>query len=180
MKTCKNCGKEFSDEIQFCSECGGRLEEEVKNVEPEVQAHQDQKEQSKSKNGFMGADRTAEFDQADINRNKIYGILASFGILFFIPLVADPQSKYCKFWANQGLIILIVQMIASVVSSVITGILGLFAEIEVIGILFSLLSLLVSIVFAAIPVVFVVFALVYSGTGKAQELPIIGKFSLIK
>ena len=34
MKICKKCNLRFEDEMQFCSKCGGGLEEEVLEAEP--------------------------------------------------------------------------------------------------------------------------------------------------
>ena len=38
-------------------------------------------------------DTTGEFDTQDIQENKVYAILACFGILFFLPLIAAPDRK---------------------------------------------------------------------------------------
>lgn len=34
MKICKKCNLKFEDEMQFCSKCGGQLEEEILEAEP--------------------------------------------------------------------------------------------------------------------------------------------------
>ena len=34
MKICKKCNLKFEDEMQFCSKCGGPLEEEILEAEP--------------------------------------------------------------------------------------------------------------------------------------------------
>ena len=56
---------------------------------------------------FESEDHTMEFDTQDAQDAKIWSVLAYFGILFFLPLVAVPNSAYGKFHANQGLILLI-------------------------------------------------------------------------
>lgn len=44
------------------------------------------------------------FDPNDVSSNKVIVIISLlFGILFFLPLVACPQSYYGRFYANQGL-----------------------------------------------------------------------------
>ncbi len=53
------------------------------------------------------ADTTSEFDPNDINQNKIMAILAYFGILVVIPILAAKESKFARFHANQGLVLFI-------------------------------------------------------------------------
>jgi uncharacterized membrane protein len=45
------------------------------------------------------------FDAADIEKNKTMAGLAY--LLFFLPLISCPESRYAKFHANQGLLLLI-------------------------------------------------------------------------
>ncbi|MBQ8957937.1 MAG: zinc-ribbon domain-containing protein [Bacteroidales bacterium] len=37
MKYCKKCGKEFDDSMQFCTHCGGSLEQKATGQEATVQ-----------------------------------------------------------------------------------------------------------------------------------------------
>ena len=45
-------------------------------------------------------EQTGAFEQADIDNNKTMAGLAY--IIFFLPLLVCPQSKYARFHANQG------------------------------------------------------------------------------
>ena len=65
---------------------------------------------------FESEDHTMEFDTQDAQDAKIWSVLAYFGILFFLPLVAVPNSAYGKFHANQGLILLIFYVTLTVAS----------------------------------------------------------------
>lgn len=67
---------------------------------------------------FESEDHTMEFDTQDAQDAKIWSVLAYFGILFFLPLVAVPNSAYGKFHANQGLILLIFYVTLTVASSI--------------------------------------------------------------
>ena len=107
-------------------------------------------------------DRTNSFDRDDINQNKVISALSYLGILFFLPLVASPNSRFGRFHANQGLILLIL--------SVIGGILNIFPFIG--GLLSSLVGLAVFILF--------LFGLINTLSGFAKELPFIGNISIIK
>ena len=107
------------------------------------------------------APQAQEFDAQDIEQNKVMAALAY--ILFFLPLVACPQSAYGKFHANQGLLLLILGVAGSIVLTVI----------PIIGwILLPIFSLLVFILG--------ILGIVNGFSGKAKELPVIGKFRIIK
>ena len=59
----------------------------------------------------------------EVEDNKVIFILAYLGILFFLPLVACPNSKVGRFHANQGLLLFIL----SVAGQIVLGILSLIA-----------------------------------------------------
>jgi uncharacterized membrane protein len=107
-------------------------------------------------------DRTNSFDRADIDQNKVICALAYLGILFFLPLVACPDSKFGRFHANQGLILLIILFIGGFIN--IIPILGYIAS--------ALIGLAVFILF--------IFGLVNTLNGCAKELPYIGGIQLIR
>ena len=119
------------------------------------------------------ADTTAEFDQNDINQNKIMAILAYFGILVVIPIFAAKESKFARFHANQGLVLFIasvaywimLEIIKSIIVSISTGLLLITTILGLTYLVFMVLGIM---------------GIVNAATGKAKELPIIGKFSLLK
>lgn len=102
-----------------------------------------------------------EFDAQDIEKNKTAAGLAY--ILFFLPLLMCPDSKYGKFHANQGLALLIVSVVGTIVLSII----------PIIG--WILLPL-----FGIAVMVFTVMGLINGFGGKAKELPLVGKIKLLK
>lgn len=60
------------------------------------------------------------FDQADIEKNKnivlLTAILQIFiPIIFFLPLVCCKDSEYGKFYANQGLLLLLAEIICGII-----------------------------------------------------------------
>lgn len=101
------------------------------------------------------------YTDEDIEKGKTMAGLAY--LLFFLPLVACPESKYGRFHANQSLILLITAIAGNIV-------LGL---IPIIG--WMLLP-----VFGIAVMVFAVIGLINGFGGKAKELPLIGKFTIIK
>src|SRR6267378_526195 len=61
-------------------------------------------------------------DSADIEQNKVYAILAYIGLLFLVPLLAAPNSKFARYHTNQGIVLFlatIVLMAASMVLAII-------------------------------------------------------------
>lgn len=103
-----------------------------------------------------------EVDPADVEKNKVMGILAY--ILFFIPLLAAKESKFAMYHANQGLILFLAALIINVVGTIIP-IIGWLILIPV-GDLAILIWAILGIIKAA--------------GGKIAPLPLIGKFNLIK
>ena len=101
------------------------------------------------------------FDPADIEKNKTMAGLAY--LIFFLPLIACPDSKYGKFHANQGLLLLIASIVGTVVLSII----------PIIGWVLLLFYPLVILVLG-------IMGLVNGFSGKAKPLPIIGKYTIIK
>lgn len=105
--------------------------------------------------------QSEKFDAADIEKNKTIAGLAY--LLFFLPLVACPESKFGRFHANQSLVLVIVAFIGGFILTII----------PIIG--WILLPFFYIAIF-----IFAVLGLVNGLNGKAKELPLIGKIRIIK
>jgi len=105
--------------------------------------------------------RIPVIDPGDIEQNKTMAGLAY--ILFFLPLLACPDSQFGKFHANQALLLLLLGFGGSIVLTVIPVIGWLLLPIFALGVL-----------------VLAIIGLVNGFNGKVKELPLIGKFRLIK
>ncbi|MFA6940136.1 MAG: hypothetical protein WCQ54_04030 [Clostridiaceae bacterium] len=104
---------------------------------------------------------TNMYTAEDIEKNKVMSALAY--IIFFLPLIVCPDSPFGKFHANQGLLLLITGAAGEIV-------LGL---IPIIGwILMPLFSLAILIIG--------ILGIINAFNGKAKELPLIGKYKIIK
>lgn len=124
-----------------------------------------QAQPSAFENFFNTPDYTAQMHPNDIQQNKAMGILAYLGILVLIPIFAAPQSKFARFHSNQGLILDIAVMILSILSGILTSV------VPPLAILFVLLD---------IPVIaLLVLGIVNAASGKAKELPLIGKIRIL-
>ena len=153
MLTCKQCGTQVEDGVMNCTNCGASIEAPVQQNQPI--------DLSEKFNEFNNtADTTSEYDAQDIEKNKVMAVLAY--ILFFIPLLAAKDSKFARFHTNQGLVL----FIGGILSSVI-------AAIPIIG---WIIAPIAGIIITILAVIGIVNAL----GGKAKELPIIGKFKILK
>jgi len=114
-------------------------------------------------------DDTSAFDSADIESNKVMGILSYLSWLVLIPLLAAPKSPFAQFHANQGLILAIIEVAFSIVF-------GTLSLIPAVGIVFDVVLSLSGLVF----LLFSVLGIVNAANGKAKELPVIGKIKLIQ
>lgn len=107
-------------------------------------------------------DITDQMDPADIEKNKVMGVLAYLSWLVIIPILAAKDSPFARFHSNQGLILAIAAAIIWVVGM-----------IPVIGWIVSLVGNIAIFIFS-------ILGLVNVFNGKAKELPLIGKFKILK
>ena len=109
----------------------------------------------------LNVPESASFDPADIEKNKVIAGLSY--ILFFLPLIACPDSKFGRFHANQALLLLILAIAGNIILTII----------PVFGwILLPFFGILVFVLF--------LIGLINGLSGKAKELPVIGKYRLLK
>ncbi|NLG37759.1 MAG: hypothetical protein GX549_07050 [Clostridiales bacterium] len=101
------------------------------------------------------------YTKADIEKNKTMAGLSY--LLFFLPLVACPESKYARFHANQALLLWIVGIAGNIVLSIIPVIGWVLCTIFGIGVL-----------------ALAIFGLSNGFAGKATRLPVIGAFDILK
>ena len=121
-------------------------------------------------------DHTAEFDPNDIAQNKGMALLSYLSLLFLIPLLACPNSRYARFHANQGLVLFLAEVILGVASGIVSLILRMAFYFSPVG---SVLVGLISFAVAVVILIMVVLGLINAANGKAKELPVIGKIKLV-
>lgn len=100
-------------------------------------------------------------DVGDIEQNKTMGGLAY--IIFFLPLIVCPDSLYGRFHANQGLLLLLLSLVGTTILSMIPIVGWLLLPLFGLGVL-----------------ILAIMGLVNGFSGKVKELPLIGKYRLIK
>ncbi len=101
------------------------------------------------------------FTADDIEGNKGIAALATIPFLFWLPLVAAKESAFAKFYANQGLILLVTNIVLNVASSIIS--------------LIPFLGWLIGVLIGLVQFAAFLFLLVSALQGKARYLPFVGK-----
>lgn len=113
-------------------------------------------------------DMSDMFTKEDIEENKIIAALASFPLLFWLPIVAKPNSGFGKFYANQGLIFLIMTVVLNVLNIILGKIFGLIPFIG--GLIGGIISAVIALTLLAVWLLLFISAL----QGKAREIPLLG------
>ena len=142
---CKKCGAELREGVTKCSACG-------------------------EENGVTAVVVNGD----DAEQNKVVSILAYIGILWLVPLLAAPNSKFARFHANQGLILFICEVIIGTITGVVVGV--LIAINWVLGTIISSILGLVGLVF----LVLAILGIVNVVNKQEKELPVIGGIRIIK
>lgn len=154
MAFCKKCGAELDENAKQCPACGTPVEEEKGSAEKTFADLNNT------------ADTTGEYDPKDIEDNKVMGILAYIGILFLVPLLAASKSKFARFHTNQGLVLFLAEVVLGIAA-------GVLSFVPIVG-------WIVSSVVSVASLVLMIVGIVNVANGKAKELPVIGKFKLLK
>ena len=115
------------------------------------------------------ADTTAAFDSNDIQQNKVMAVLAYLSWLVLVPIIGAKNSPFARFHANQGLVLAIAEIICWVV-------LGILVKLPLIGWIFGLIEG----IFSLVCLIFAIIGIVNAASGRAKELPIVGKFRVLK
>lgn len=115
-------------------------------------------------------DTTKDYDKQDIEKNKVMAILAYFGILVLVPIFGAKDSKFARFHANQGLILCIIWFAIWLIGQV-------FAAIS--WKLYAVLSIVFIIVYLLLTVL-AIMGIINAASGKAKELPLVGKYRILK
>ncbi len=179
---CGQCGNKMRCTDSFCTSCGARLVNTPSsarvsmqppvpqyNAPPQYNPAQQYNNPSPAPNNYNYAGyqtnqpclQQALNDAYDVSTNKGISILCYFGLLLLIPLLARPNSKFVKFHANQGLICLIAGVILSALSAV------------------PIINVLTSLAFVALFVIEII-GIVNCCKGEMKELPVIGKYRILK
>lgn len=165
MKFCPECGKELKGAKNFCPECGGTLN-------------------TKKATGKKTKTTKDGYSKEDIESNKIMGVLSYLGILSLVPYFAAKDSKYAQYHAKQGVNLFIIALAYSIISTIIQAVVKVNKSV---GFYYAytvkVTPWYISVPLNALSIAFFVFAIIgiiNACKGEQKELPIIGKFKIIK
>ncbi|MFR1105927.1 MAG: hypothetical protein ACLSD3_14140 [Acutalibacteraceae bacterium] len=151
---CKKCGSSMPENTVRCPACGA----------PSI--------------SVGAADYTAQYDPRDIEDNRVFAALSYLGLLILIPIFCARRSYFARFHANQGLILLLCTVAYTVVTRIVTRVLDILfgGFLSIIPGAFSLVTTALGIIFF----VLLILGVVNAATGRARELPLIGRFRLLR
>ena len=182
--------KDLTD-TQVIEQLKAELKEELKKEMQEEQTKKETNFEEKAKETVEKIldteDETKEHDEKDIETNKVMGILAYFGPLCLVPLLAAKDSKFANYHAKQGLNLFIIELIYGIISGIILSIAtvprvcNLWGDLTYecgyikpwwIQLPVNLISILIGVI--------ALIGIIYAAQGKAKELPIVNKIKIIK
>ncbi len=156
MRQCPSCGNTIDENSKFCPVCGTKTQK--KSASSSFQM----KLEDFINNFTNTANTTADYSAEDINKNRHMAILAYLGLLFLVPLFAAKDSPFAKYHTNQGILLFVVQTISVAATQIPYA--GWAAG--------ALVNVFTTALF--------VIGIVNAFKGEAKELPVIGKFRIIK
>jgi uncharacterized membrane protein len=110
---------------------------------------------------------------ADVDKNKVFAILAYLGILVLVPLLAAKESRFARYHTNQGLVLFLAAIVCGFAGAILSFMLAFVPVIGRIACLIWPAIWLSTLVLA-------VMGIINAAGGKCQPLPVIGQFKLIK
>jgi uncharacterized membrane protein len=112
---------------------------------------------------------------ADVEKNKVFGVLAYIGILWLVPLLAAKDSPFARYHCNQGLVLFLGAIAAWIANWILSIIL---AFIPVLG---WLMILLISLGIGLSILALAIIGIINAANGVCKPLPVIGnRFTLLK
>lgn len=170
MAFCTQCGKPVDDNTKFCPFCGAPVAAESAQA-PQGGYQPPQGNYQAPQGNYQPY---AQSPQDDVSTNKGYAILSYFSLLVLVPIFAAKNSKFARFHANQGLVLLIAEALYGIATAVIVAI-------------FTLINWLVASIFSTIlglgSILFLVLAIlgiVSAAQGECKPLPVLGKITILK
>ncbi len=147
------------------------------------------KEKPKGIKGFLDVitntrDHSLEFDKNDAAANQKMAILACFGVTFWTPFVFRQDSRFSRFYGNQGLLILIAMIPCTLLFSLFAALLVGTACVDPAPPHFLTIGgwiadLILFAICYSVPIFMIVCCIKNIKAGKAKDIPFIGRLRLI-
>lgn len=126
------------------------------------------------------ADTTAQFTPQEIEEGKVMSILAYLGILVLVPILAGKESKYIRFHANQGLLLCLAWIAWVIIDGILNAVLRaiLWRGLSMWDLYYTT-SWILDLVYLVIGVLSII-GIINVINGRAKDLPVIGKYRILK
>jgi len=130
-------------------------------------------------------------EKSEIESGKGMAVLSYIGILALIPYFAEKKNKYVRFHAVQGINIMLILVGWTIIASIISGVITSALTAGCVSWWFtgstgtcnpglaSLISFILWLPSMVIGILCII-GIVNAASGKAKELPILGKIKIIK
>lgn len=105
-------------------------------------------------------------DPNDVKENKYLCILSYLSILFIIPLIVKPNSRYVKYHSNQGIILFIFEIIVGLVTSLLSFVFGVVH--------LGFIAWPVNFILNITSLLLMIYGILSTCSGYVRPLPIIG------
>ena len=148
MRICRKCGAQVADGVMACPQCGAPM------IEP------------------------PKTPQQDVEQNKVMAVLAYLGILVLIPILAAKESKFARFHANQGLILLITGVATGVAYSIFVPVV-IKIESFISYVLAGIVGIALGLAWLLL-LVLAIIGIINAVKGEFKQLPLIGQFQILK
>ena len=123
---------------------------------------------------FDTPDTTEQYDVNDIEANKLSSLCAYISILFLVPLIWRKDSSFARFHTNQGIALFVLSVILGALTFALSKVLAL---IPFVG---GIIVLIINLIMLGAVIYLMALGMINAATGKAKELPIIGKTKILK
>ena len=194
MAYCGKCGNQIDEGVKFCPACGAALQvanpetvqpEPQQPVQPEPTAEEKLQQATQTIDSVaqkLGntADHSAEYDKTDAEANKVMALLSYFGILVLVPILGAKHSPFARFHANQGLVLLLGMIGYGIADGIVTAILRaiLYKGLGLWSI-YSMCSSIINLLYVGFTILAII-GIINVLNGRAKDLPIIGKYRVLK